>query len=196
MCPCRNKDASPGRALNKGEGAIKSAGSEVRVAVKRFPGKGGREKGSLWERDWEGNKFIHSSQAYGAGTGGSSFIGLTVGFDYPNQCQNNPHPTCHHCDHPFGHCDPHCHHHHHSDHPHSHHHWHHVDPHHHHVDPHCDKKCWGMSTLPPPPSKPSTMKCVTTWNQQIHLIFNADDDQSYWWWPIRLMINSRRWHYI
>ena len=28
----------------------------------------------------------------------------------------------------------------------------------------------------PPPSKPSTVKCVTTWNQQIHLIFNDDDD--------------------
>ena len=28
----------------------------------------------------------------------------------------------------------------------------------------------------PPPSKPSTVKCVTTWNQQIHLIFSDDDD--------------------
>ena len=33
----------------------------------------------------------------------------------------------------------------------------------------------------PPPSNPSTVKCVRTWNQQIHLISNADDDQSKWW---------------
>ena len=48
--PCRNKDASPCKDLNKEEGAIKSVGSEVGVAVKRFPVKGRRERGRSGKR--------------------------------------------------------------------------------------------------------------------------------------------------